>query len=514
MKSFYKEIISTINQGVAFNELILNEHGDPIDSTIFEVNHRYAAILGKTREEIVGKRILDFIPELSGNLLKTIGYSAQNGNSIHFEKYLMEKDKHFNIDVFPYGTNKFVVIVTDITEDIKKNREMSSLIEELTISEEELRSNYIELERAKNEKENALNFKNNFLAYMGHEIKTPLNGICSFAKLLSQTKMDTEQLQYIKMIHESSSHVMSMIDRLISDGNAVCKGDKQQSELNLKRFNIKDMFQRVIKEFIFICDYRKIIFNYNLDLHIPLTLLGDEVALNQILVEVLNNLIKYTNEGEISLNVNKIFQVNNKVTLQFELRDTGVKFQNELTEKILHPTSMEIIKMMNGIAWVEDNQENLGTSVFFIVELLLDTSAMSNINDIQFHTSEDIDNASKTILVVEENQINMKIVTEMIKRWDYNILNAATGKEALEMFCKRRPNLILLDMHMTGHNSFETAESIRHMGKSIGIHIPIIGTMPQPMPGSMELCNNSGMEDYIIKPFEIDKLERLIKKYL
>lgn len=356
--------------------------------------------------------------------------------------------------------------------------------------------------------------KNNFMAYVSHEIKTPLNGISTFSKLLSQTKMDTEQLQYIKMIQESSLQVMEIVDNLISDVNTGVKTEKKLKELNYKRFNIKDMFQRVIKEFLFICEYRNILFNYHIDTHLPLTVLADGVALNQILVEILNNLVKYTNKGEISLRVFKIFQVNNKLTLQFEIKDTGIKFKNELTEKILHSTSMELIKMMNGLAWMEDNPSDLGSTVFFTVELLLDTTVMSKVKDTQLDISEDNQNNSKTILVVEENHINMKILTEMIKKQGYNILNAYSGKDALDLFYNRKPDLIFLDINMASHKGFETAESIRDFEKKSGTHIPIIGTTSQPIPGSMELCINSGIEDYLIKPFETEKLDRVIKEYI
>jgi len=505
LENLYKEVYSAMSQGVALNKVILDQGGNPIDYLTLEINESYACFLGKSKKEIEGKTILEVLPDLERSWIKKMGQVALDGNPKRFEKYTHELDKYFDVDVYSPEKYQFVVLLTDITERKHKEKQMASLIEELTTSEEEIRSNYIELERTKNEVEKVSRMKSQFLANLSHEIKTHLNGIVAFADLLKFTEMDKEQREYLQMIQASSKHLMDVLDNALD----ISKIEDGKFDLDYSRFNIKNVLDRVIKEFSFICAHRNLKFNYSIDPHIPLNIVGDELALNQVLVDLLNNIVKFTNEGVITLVVEKIFQLNDKINLQFEIKDNGIG----ISDNFAHSTSKELIKMMNGEIWIEKNG-NLGSAFYFTAEFLIDIARINDSSVNELSITKASFSRDKTILVVEENEINMKIVTEMLKKSGYSVLGANNGDSALELFMKHMPGLILMDVHMVKQDGYETARIIRRNEAAAAGQTPIIGTVSYAMPGVRELCIEAGMNDYILKPFELNKLERIIKNYL
>lgn len=504
MDDLYREVYSAMNQGVALQEVIFDEAGNPVDYKIVDINDSLIDFIGKSREDILGKNISKLMPELQKSWIEKANQVAITGKPIRFEHYSQELNKYFEVDVYSPEKYKFVLLMTDITERKRNYKRMSSLIEELTASEEEIRSNYIEMEHVKNQVEKASGLKSQFLANINHEIRTPLNGIVAFADLLKFTEMNKEQKEYLQMIQECSKHLMNVLDNCLD----ISKVENGRFSVKQEQFNIKNTLDRLVKEFSYICKHRNLKFSYHLDPHIPLNLLGDELGFNQILVDLLNNMVKFTNEGNINLSVKKIFQLNDKINLQFQITDSGIGTNSAF----IHSTSKELVKMMHGEFWVESNENDRGV-YYFTAEFLIDVTKIPE------QTIKEYRAQGNTVMVVEDNEINMKIVTEMLKKLGCSVISTNNGRDAVKIYTKHLPNIIFMDVQMLKLDGYETTKIIRKNESVIANHsqgnrVPIIGTISYPMPGDRELCVEAGMDDYIVKPFELHKLERIIKNYI
>ncbi len=516
MDNLYKEMYSAMDQCFTINRLIRDEKGNAEDYVILEANHNYGEMIGMAVKDIVGSRICNIMPDFNRKWLKAIDDVVKGTDIKRYEKYSVELDRFYEISILPNDNEQFALIYTDVTENKRKERQMASLIEELTASEEEIRGNYLEMEKVKNNIEEEHRRKLHFLTSLNQQIKMPLNGVLAFCRLLVQTNIDDGQQKYLSMIQNSCDRAMELMDRLMEnvDENTEYTGSMEPS---YKRFKVRDSILRVAKEFAVICDNKNLKFNFNMENHIPMTVIGDELMVSQVLVELLNNFVNNTSEGEISLKVYKIFQVDKKVTLKFELKDTGLKLKNAdngLEENIIPPSAQELIKMLNGQLWLEESQDIAGEILFFTAEFLIDTAKLPDISEMDHSLDIDLKNIRKRILVVEENHINMKIVTELLRRHGYEIISTSSGIEAVQYFTMDKIDLMLIDVHTSDQDGYETAKMVRTLEKAMGTHVPIIGTMATAPPGTRELCINAGIEDYILKPFEVDKLYRVIESYI
>ena len=384
----YRQIYTTMSEGLAIHEIILDEVGKPIDYVFLDVNDSYEKITGLKKNEIIGKTVLQILPQTEEYWIKAFGKVALTGKPKRLENYSKELNKYFEVFVYSPEKLKFICLVTDITDRkinekqlSEKYEELSLVYEELTETEEELRNNYKELERANSVKEQ-------FLANMSHEIRTPMNGIMGITDLLSYTELNHEQTEYLNMIKDCSKILVNIVDNLLD----LSKMESGNFNLNNKKFSFKSNIDRIIKEFSSICSSNYLEFIYYVDPLIPDELIGDELRINQILINIMNNAVKFTKEGRIILKINKVSQKNEKIIIKYTVSDTGIgikedfkkhlfsKFnQQEVTYTKKYPgtglglaISKELVKQMNGEIWAE-SQEGIGSTFYFTIELLINS---------------------------------------------------------------------------------------------------------------------------------------------
>lgn len=467
---------------------------------------------------------------------QTIHY-RKNGSSLPVEVSYIKIQSNSKI--------LFLTVINDITIRAKKEQELknkyeelSSIYEELAATEEELRTNYEELskaklqaEKAKIEAESANKAKSQFLANMSHEIRTPLNGIIGAIELLGLMKLKKDEKAYIEILRDSSKHLLDIINNILD----ISKIESGNIDLCIKVFNFKNMIDIFIREVSSACKKKNIEFTYFIDSLIPYKMAGDELKLKQVLINLFNNSLKFTNRGRIIFRVTLISQINEKIILKFSIEDTGIGIKNEFKQEIFKKFSQqdisynkdyagtglglsiskELVKIMNGDIWFEST-ENFGSTFYFTSEFLLDFSEPAN----KFSANSDIaitvspEKINKTILIVEDNDINMQITRDMIKNLRYSYICAYTGKQALEFLGNTAVDLILMDIQMPELNGLETTRIIRKNEVHTKNHIPIVAMTAYSMSGDREMCIGSGMDDYIAKPFSIHILKNTIKKFL
>lgn len=518
--------------------------GKTLDGIIISWNNGAEKIYGYTKDEAIGKHISLIVPEENIKDLNIFINDLTKGNSVNnYETIRKNKNGEqlnmlvsisgiYDLDGNLVGTSTIARDITEIKLKEKelngKYEELTMVYEELTATEQEIRANCEELEKAKEQVEKANVAKDQFLANMSHEIRTPMNGIIGLTDLLGLTKLNEEQLEYLCMITDSSKVLLGIVNNLLD----ISKIESGQFELNRKIFSIKNTLDRIIKEYSFICKSKDLEFFYYIDPLIHNDVIGDELRLNQILINIMNNAVKYTGEGRIILKINKVSQRNEKIILKFTVSDTGIgikeEFKRDIFNKFVQQDSSytkkysgtglgltiakELIKQMNGEIWFE-SEEAVGSTFYFTLEFVV-----SPIKDCEITCDkiipETILNINKTILVVEDNNINMRIVTEMIKKLGYGFKSASNGKEALKLLKEYCPDLIFMDIQMPELNGFETTKIIRENEINTGKHIVIVAMTAYAMSGDRELCIDSGMDDYISKPFDINKLKYVINNYL
>jgi PAS domain S-box-containing protein len=369
------------------------------------------------------------------------------------------------------------------------------------------------LKQAKETAEKANRAKSDFLARVSHEIRTPLNAILGFTEQLKQTKLNSKQNDYVKIIDKSSEHLLSLINDIL----ILSKIEARQLNFEKSPFKIKYNVKYVHNALINKAREKGLSFTYNIDPKLDMVLLGDSFRLRQILINMLSNAIKFTSAGYVELRCFLIHQNKNKIKVRFDIIDTGIGIKSENLQRIFEQFKQadssisqkyggtglgltickNLIDMQNGSLSVS-SQENIGTTFSFVIPY--DKGAETDniteeLGEIDPHKLK-----GKSVLLVDDDSVNRllgKTILEKIE-CDYDI--ASNGKEAIAKLDAKKYDVVLLDIYMPDINGVDVAKYLRQ--KKNNESTKIVAVTAAVMKDDIEKYYKAGINDFLIKPFK------------
>ena len=389
-----------------------------------------------------------------------------------------------------------------------------------------------ELERAYEKVKQSVKSKEMFLANTSHEIRTPLNVIIGFTNLLLQTPLNDKQLSYLNDIHVSSDNLLVIINDIL-DFSKIEAGKLTIEQL---KFNFRDSFNKFFNT-ISIKSYEKgVKLNKNIDKEIPMFLIGDPYRLNQILLNLVDNAIKFTQEkGSVNVSVSILEDREEELMLLFKVSDTGIGINKEQLDLIFesftqaenYTTRMyggtglglsivkRLVELQGGkLSVVSKEKEGSIFSFTILYKKVQFAKIIEKETKTEVKSKLD-ENYSGNILLVEDNPINVTIAVDTLKFYNkkLNVDVAINGKIGVEKVKDNNYDLIIMDVQMPVMDGYEATKLIRKLNDNKS-KIPILGMSAHAMLSEKEKCLSLGMNDYIAKPFDpkilSEKIQNLI----
>lgn len=381
-----------------------------------------------------------------------------------------------------------------------------------------------DLKAAKDKAEESDRLKSAFLANVSHEIRTPMNGILGFSELLKDPGLPSDKKeQYLDIISSNGKHLLHILDDVID----ISKIESHQMKIDNNECNLNALLEELYTSY-----YSQVQLNPHLHLQMHNNLPAekaiiytDETRLRQILSNLINNSLKFTEKGEIEIGVDLI----EETVLKFYVKDTGIGIPKDMKKSIFEQfrqvdeshsrkyggtgigltLSQKLVQLMGGEIWA-DSVEGEGSSFYFVLPYypVTEKTDVSNSQEITQIPTWD----NKTILVIEDDHTSLLYIQALLEHTNINILSAKDGETAIQLFKQHQKNIdaVLLDIRLPDLSGYEVIKTLKENNDNI----PIIAQTAYAMKNDRQKCLDAGFDDYISKPFKLNTLIKVLQNYI
>lgn len=410
-------------------------------------------------------------------------------------------------------------------EELRRYRE--HLEEQVAVRTAELVRINEELRRAKDAAEEASRLKSQFLANISHDLRTPMNGVIGMTALALRTELDEHQRDYLTTVLESAESLLCLLNDIL-DFSKIEAGKLTLEEIP---FGLGELVEQTVKSLRVDAEQKGLALTWSIDPALPARLIGDPTRLRQILNNLIGNAIKFTERGQVDVEVKLDLSTGREVVVHVVVRDTGIGIPPEKLETIFEPFTQadgsttrrfggtglglsiasRLAGLMGGRIWVESE---VGKGSIFHVRLRL-AAPPPDVGQPALTPAATgrSPTPSLRILLAEDNPINRKVIVKMLELEGHQVSVAADGMEAVELAAREPFDLVLMDVQMPAMSGLEAARLIRQGERATGVHIPIVALTASAMKGDRERCLEAGMDDYLSKPVRPDALNEIIARY-